>query len=130
MPKKTKAAQILELYARGDLTTAQIAERVGCLPEYVRVCARQRKGTGKSNADKRWLEKNPNYNKERMRDYHQRIAKIGRETGALCFANEAGARAYRKARRKGFDQRAATNERVKARQRTLIKLVRQMEEAA
>lgn len=48
----TKAARILELYAKG-LTTREIADRVGCKPEYVRVVARQRKD-GPSRADKRY----------------------------------------------------------------------------
>lgn len=50
----TKAARILDLYAKG-LSTREIGEVVGCRPEYVRVVARQRMGTSASEIDKRYL---------------------------------------------------------------------------
>jgi hypothetical protein len=51
----TKADQIRALYATGRLSTSEIAERVGCRVEYVRVCARQRKGGRASEIDRRYL---------------------------------------------------------------------------
>lgn len=50
----TKAAQILELYAQGLPTTA-IAEIVGTSDSYVRVVARQRRGTVSEN-DRRYQQ--------------------------------------------------------------------------
>ncbi len=51
MPRKgTKAAEIMRLYAEG-LSTSEIAKAVGCGDSYVRVVARQRKGTGVSRFD-------------------------------------------------------------------------------
>lgn len=56
MPRKgTKAENIMRLYAKG-LSTTEIAEIVGCLPEYVRVVARQRKGWGLSENDRRYRD--------------------------------------------------------------------------
>jgi hypothetical protein len=49
----TKSAQIMELYAQG-LSTREIADKVGCLIEYVRVVARQRRGGPSSPADIRY----------------------------------------------------------------------------
>jgi hypothetical protein len=49
----TKAEKILALYD-GKRTTREIADIVGCDTPYVRVVARQRKGTGKSVHDKRY----------------------------------------------------------------------------
>jgi hypothetical protein len=51
----TKADQILSLYD-GKRSTKEIAEIVGCLPEYVRVAARQRKGRP-SKSDRTYLSK-------------------------------------------------------------------------
>lgn len=50
----TKAAKILALYAQGK-STRDNAAAVGCDPAYVRVVARQRKGTGRSDIDMRYL---------------------------------------------------------------------------
>jgi hypothetical protein len=50
----TKADQIRALYATGRLSTSEIAERVGCRVEYVRVAARQRKDGGVSEIDRRY----------------------------------------------------------------------------
>ena len=52
----SKAARICALYAEGK-TVSEIAAIVGCLPAYVRVCARQRAGGGMSKIDRRWYEK-------------------------------------------------------------------------
>lgn len=54
----TKAQQIMKLYhGPTSLTTRQIADRVGCLPAYVRVVARQRKGGGSSPIDCRYFSR-------------------------------------------------------------------------
>jgi hypothetical protein len=50
----TKAQQILALYD-GHRTTTEIAEIVGCGTAYVRTVARQRKGSGRSAHDRRYL---------------------------------------------------------------------------
>lgn len=53
----SKAEQIYDLYWSGQgLTDAQIADRVGCHINYVRVCARQRAGR-MSDADVKYAEK-------------------------------------------------------------------------
>ena len=48
--KISKAQRIRALYAQGK-TCNEIAEIVGCRPEYARVCAQQRVGGADSNAD-------------------------------------------------------------------------------
>ena len=48
--KISKAQRIRALYAQGK-TCNEIAEIVGCRPEYVRVCAQQRVAGANSNAD-------------------------------------------------------------------------------
>lgn len=52
--KRTKSAEILDLYAQG-FSIKEIALRVGCRPEYVRVVARQRRGSGMSDIDRRYV---------------------------------------------------------------------------
>ena len=49
----TKAQRILDLYD-GKRTTTEIAKIVGCLPEYVRVVARQREGGRSSKSDRKY----------------------------------------------------------------------------
>ncbi len=49
----TKAAKIREMYAAGR-SVNDIAEIVECLPEYVRVVARQRTYRGQSAADRKY----------------------------------------------------------------------------
>lgn len=61
----SKAALIRELYD-GVLTTAEIAEIVGCDPGYVRVAARQRIGGGTSDIDRRYNELNSAAIKRRL----------------------------------------------------------------
>lgn len=51
----TKAEHIMSLWD-GKRTTGQIARKVGCLPEYVRVVVRQRKGRGMSENDRRYRQ--------------------------------------------------------------------------
>ena len=53
----TKAERIRQLYRSGR-TTREIADLVGCKPEYVRVVARQRASGHASVHDKRWKEAN------------------------------------------------------------------------
>lgn len=56
MPREgTKAAEIMRLYNHRIFTIQEIAEAVGCKPEYVRVVARQRKGSSQSEIDRRYL---------------------------------------------------------------------------
>ena len=50
MVKISKAQRIRALYAQGK-TCREIADIVGCRPEYARVCAQQRVGGADSNAD-------------------------------------------------------------------------------
>lgn len=50
----TKAETILALYAKGTMSVKEIAEKVGTSPEYVRVVARQRNGSGLSDIDRRY----------------------------------------------------------------------------
>lgn len=50
----SKAARIRALYAEGK-TTREIADEVGCRPEYVRVVARQRDASGRSAHDDAYL---------------------------------------------------------------------------
>lgn len=49
----TKAKMIMGLAVKG-LGTREIADSVGCLPEYVRVVVNQRKGRGSSEVDRRY----------------------------------------------------------------------------
>ena len=51
----TKAEQILKLYD-GSRTTREIAVLVGTTDSYVRTVARQRKDTGTSEHDRRYLQ--------------------------------------------------------------------------
>lgn len=55
---ETKAARICRLYAMGIYTVKEIADIVGCRPEYVRVAARQRRGRGMSEIDLRYKYSN------------------------------------------------------------------------
>lgn len=106
MPKETtKAQRILSLYAKG-LSTSEIAARVDCLPEYVRVVARQRKGKGQSEIDKRYLASplgSATRRKldERMAPYHTAYNQILRDTVDPEIVNVAARRAYRAARKAG-----------------------------
>lgn len=52
----TKAERIMQLYD-GVRTPREIAEMVDCHPAYVRVVARQRKGGGMSEKDRRYFKK-------------------------------------------------------------------------
>jgi hypothetical protein len=55
----TKSERIMRLWAKlkdSPKKTTVIAEKVGCDPAYVRVVARQRKGSTRSEIDRRWLD--------------------------------------------------------------------------
>jgi uncharacterized protein YjcR len=63
----SKAARIRELYAQG-FSVREIADKVGCSPEYVRIAARQRAGGSHSEGDKRWRAANPGKMAARVRE--------------------------------------------------------------
>ena len=66
----TKAQRIRELYKTGQYTTVQIADVVGCRPEYVRVVARQRPASGgMSETERRWRLANAERYAEWRREY-------------------------------------------------------------
>lgn len=89
MPKRTKAARIRTLYAKGNKTTRQIADIVGCETSYVRVCARQRVPGG-HNAG---------------REYKRRMYALGDKTAA----RSAWRARYAQLRAVGVGFRAANN---------------------
>jgi len=78
----TKSAWIMALYD-GTRSIKEIAEIVGCSDSYVRTVARQRKGTGQSEADIR---------------YRSSSLYLGGRTRRRSIA---GYRAYRAAQKKG-----------------------------
>lgn len=101
MPRKgTKAAEIMRLWKHGIFTTSEIAHLVGCRDSYVRVVARQRRGTGQCEADKRWRAK----------------TFCGDRTHARLAATEA----YRRARRNGKSTREAQRAYAIVWQKTMI----------
>lgn len=75
MPREgTKAAEIMRLYAHEIFTIQEIAESVGCKPEYVRVVARQRKGSGMSANDRKYQQSDKGRvsHRQRGKAYYQR----------------------------------------------------------
>ena len=75
MPAISKAERIRYLYRTGEYTTAMIAEVVGCLPEYVRVAARQRVlADGTSEIDRKYYARPENRERklEFMRNFMRR----------------------------------------------------------
>jgi hypothetical protein len=73
----TKAERIRKLHKTGKYaTTAEIADAVGCLPEYVRVVVRQRKD-GISEADRRY-QASPLGKAARERHESNRAARVRR----------------------------------------------------
>ena len=98
MPREgTKAAEIMLLYAKG-LSTKQIGELVGCRPEYVRVVARQRKGRGVSENDKRYLA-SPRGQEYVRRELEKRRPGRNAYSTTLYWtgSHEAARRAYKRA---------------------------------
>lgn len=106
MPREgTKAAKIMALYKKG-LSTTEIAAKVGCRPEYVRVVARQRKGTGKSQIDRKYASTEKGRAAyQRMRDRTRRAYHaVAPEQRRKIYT-----RVYRAARRVGKPVRDARN---------------------
>jgi hypothetical protein len=68
-----KAQRIRELYKAGK-SIREIAEIVGCLPEYVRVVARQRTSASgnpiQEAANRNWRAKHPEYDRARFRRWY------------------------------------------------------------
>ena len=95
----TKSAQIMKLYD-GRRSTREIAEIVGCLPEYVRIVARQRKGKGQSEIDARYdaSKKGTERRKRPIKEWHATPKHIRRKSFA---------KAYREARAAGMHWREA-----------------------
>lgn len=93
----TKSAEIMRLYEQG-LSTREIADLVGCRPEYVRVVARQRKGSGRSDIDRRYLSSDRGQSHEKRRK-----ARIMEAYYALPVDARASLRrrVYSQARREG-----------------------------
>jgi hypothetical protein len=94
---QTKSARIMKLYAAGK-TTREIADIVGCRQEYVRVVARQRKGGGMSEIDRRY-EASPkgaiqnNKRRQRARTWYHAVPKDERSKvmrGAYAAARRKG----------------------------------------
>lgn len=90
----TKSDRIRALYAEGK-SVAEIADVVGCLPEYVRV-VRQR-SNGRSNADINYLP--------RLRAREKALRSYGDREAARTAARAA----YREARKRGESITTANN---------------------
>lgn len=97
----TKSAQIMKLYD-GKRSTREIAEIVGCLPEYVRIVARQRKGKGRSEVDDRY------HHSEKGAARQQRVIKQWHAT-PKHIRRKARSEAYHEARKAGLSWRDASN---------------------
>ena len=107
----TKSAQIKQLYD-GVRTTREIADIVGCRPEYVRVVARQRQGNGISEIDKRYMSSplgqhaiSKRY--PRKRAYIRALRRILARTGNAALAKTEGRKAYALARATGATRQEA-----------------------
>ncbi len=121
----TKAAEILSLYD-GARSTREIAKIVGCLPEYVRVVARQRRGAGVSEIDVRYrtsplgrqmMKRVNDGNKPARRAYFSSIHRTGDHAEAASAAREA----YAAARHAGKDAKASKVTAETARRRVLLR---------
>lgn len=102
---KSKASQIRELYD-GVRSTAEIAEIVGCLPEYVRIVARQRKSGGVSDIDRRYKTSEKGAKVEAQLKVGRRARQRARNRILSQTADNAAVReiarlAYKKARLDG-----------------------------
>lgn len=111
----SKQAQILALYD-GVRTTREIAEIVGCDPAYVRVVARQRKGLGPSDADRRYMA-GPRWDAvlERRNARRSRIMRLGDKAAGRVVAREV----YLTLREAGADIESARRAAAAARQKVL-----------
>jgi transposase len=108
----TKSAQIMELYAQG-LSTREIADKVGCRTEYVRVVARQRNGHGASHIDMKYTQskKGKATLAKRHKNRQQNFRAYYRTLWATADAEECRERrrqVYRAARDRGASAREAT----------------------
>ena len=94
----TKAQRIMKLY-NGVRTTAEIAKIVGCDAAYVRVVARQRRGCGQSEIDRRYAssalgQATTAKRAPRYLAYVRTYMRVARKTGDRDKARSAGRRAY------------------------------------
>lgn len=72
---KSKSARIIDLLATTDLTRAEIAARIGCLPEYVRVVEQRLAAEPGNRPEERWQKRNKVAYLARMRErYADRYA--------------------------------------------------------
>ena len=98
---KSKSARIIDLLATTDLTRAEIAARIGCLPEYVRAVEQRSEAEPGNSPDQRW----------KMRNRETYLARM-RERFADRYTNDAEFRERRQrynreqARRKRAESRA------------------------
>ena len=109
------AREIRALVAEhGDWTTKQIAAIVGCRPEYVRVCARQRNtASGRSAIDDRYHQKFIKENGCAPDTYRYRTDPTYRARRLACFrrwrwkriANDSTWRARTNARQRAWEAR-------------------------
>lgn len=112
--KMTKSEQIRRLYKHGIFTTAEIAVRVGCRPEYVRVVARQRVN-GPSKGDRRYVASDAGVQaKETARQ--NRRNRVRAEYHALPpdVRKKVYRQTYRRARLSGVPPTIATNKAANA----------------
>jgi hypothetical protein len=123
----SKAKQIMALYD-GKRTTREIADIVGCLPEYVRIVARQRRGAGLSEADKRYsssslgketARKYKSDNLDAARSYAATRRRVLKKTGDKEKAKEKGRAAYKAARNAGKTVQEAASAYTAAQRRAL-----------
>jgi hypothetical protein len=121
----TKADRIRALYAEG-LSTSEIAEEVECLPEYVRVVARQRKNSGTSEIDRRYLRSTLGQATVRKRwesggkAAHKAYYATVYASGDLAAANEAAQAARKEARANGAHPLDVNRAACAARSRVLL----------
>ncbi|MEQ8822765.1 MAG: hypothetical protein RIC14_00145 [Filomicrobium sp.] len=88
MTKPTLAKQIMELND-GVLTTRQIADQLGTSDSYVRVVLRQRKGSGMSDIDHRYQDRNRATLNAKSKAYHNTFRRTGDRELARKAAREA-----------------------------------------
>lgn len=128
----TKSAEIMRLYSHGIFTVKEIAEKVGCLPSYVRVVARQRKGTGMSVSEARYRQASTKWqelNRAKSRRHYHRVKEVC-DDSTLVAARKVAREAYRKARDAGRDCYSATKAGKAARNRLLNAIYKQRKSSA
>lgn len=89
----TKKARILELLAKGH-TTREVADIVGCRPEYVRVAGRQRGASGLGPADIKYMPRQLERQSWRWRNDPKWRARHCEHVRAWKEANPDKVRAY------------------------------------